>query len=214
MISTDPWIWLSALLSLSCFSLLYGDNKFFRWAETTYTASVVGHSVVTGVLTLRDRLYPLYTGEKMLLIIPAILGVFSLFVVWRKYAWMASVSMAVLVGVGTGISMRTLMGTDIIGNTRAVINEALTIVAADASMATRFGYLVRIVFTITAFVYFLFTIFPKKGPSVPAFNVIRDIGKYALIIYMGISLGNSMQQFIGTATSAVYRLTGLWLGLG
>jgi hypothetical protein len=37
MISTDPWIWLSALLSLSCFTLLYGDNKFFRWAETTYT---------------------------------------------------------------------------------------------------------------------------------------------------------------------------------
>jgi len=214
MISTDPWIWLSALLSLSCFSLLYGDNKFFRWAETTYTASVVGHSVVTGVLTLKDRLYPLYTGEKMLLIIPAILGVLSLFVVWRKYAWMASVSMAVLVGVGTGISMRTLMGTDIIGNTRAVIGEALTIVAADASMATRLGYLIRVVFTLTAFVYFLFTIFPKKGPAVPAFNVIRDIGKYALIIYMGISLGNSMQQFVGTATSAVYRLTGLWLGLG
>jgi hypothetical protein len=214
MISTDPWIWLSALLSLSCFSLLYGDNKFFRWAETTYTASVVGHSVVTGVLTLRDRLYPLYTGEKLLLIIPAILGVLSLFVVWRKYAWMASISMAVLVGVGTGISIRTLMGTDIIGNTRAVIGEAVTIVSADATMGTKLGYLIRVIFTITAFVYFLFTIFPKKGPSVPAFNLIRDIGKYALIIYMGISLGNSMQQFVGTATSAVYRLTGLWLGLG
>ena len=214
MISTDPWIWLSALLSLSCFSLLYGDNRFFRWAETTYTASVVGHSVVTGVLTLRDRLYPLYTGEKLLLIVPAILGVLSLLVVWRKYAWMASLSMAVMVGVGTGISIRTLMGTDIVGNTRAVIGEALTIVSADASMGTRFGYLIRIIFTITAFVYFLFTIFPKKGASVPAFNFIRDIGKYALIIYMGISLGNSMQQFVGTATSAVYRLTGLWLGLG
>jgi len=214
MISTDPWIWLSALLSLSCFSLLYGDNKFFRWAETTYTASVVGHSVVTGVLTLKDRLYPLYTGEKMLLIIPAVLGVLSLLVVWRKYAWMASISMAVLVGVGTGISIRTLMGTDIIGNARAIIGEASTIVAADTSMATRLGYLIRVVFTLTAFVYFLFTIFPKKGPSVPAFNVIRDVGKYALIVYMGISLGNSFQQFIGTATSAIFRLTGLWLGLG
>jgi hypothetical protein len=214
MISTDPWIWLSALLSLSCFSLLYGDNKFFRWAETTYTASVVGHSVVTGVLTLRDRLYPLYTGEKLLLIVPAILGVLSLLVVWRKYAWMASLSMAVLVGVGTGISIRTLMGTDIIGNTRAVIGEAVTIVSADATMGTKLGYLIRVIFTITAFVYFLFTIFPKKGTSVPVFNIIRDIGKYALIIYMGISLGNSMQQFVGTATSAVYRLTGLWLGLG
>lgn len=214
MISTDPWIWLSALLSLSCFSLLYGDNKFFRWAETTYTAAVVGHSVVTGVLTLRDRLYPLYTGTNLLLIIPAILGVLSLLVVWRQYAWMASVSMAVLIGVNTGISIRTLMGTDIIGNTRAVIGEAATIVAADASMMTKFGYLVRVIFTITALLYFLFTIFPRKGTAASVFDVIRDVGKYALIIYMGISLGNSMQQFTGTATSAIYRLTGLWLGLG
>jgi hypothetical protein len=214
MISTDPWIWLSALLSLSCFTLLYGDNKFFRWAETTYTAAVVGHSVVTGVLTLRDRLYPLYTGQNYVLIIPAILGVLSLLVVWRSYAWMASVSMAILVGVGTGISIRTLMGTDIIGNTRAVISEAGTVVAAGTPLVTRFGYLIRIVFTIAALLYFLFTIFPKKGPTALGYEWVKTIGKYALITYMGISLGNSMQQFVGTATSAIYRLTGLWLGLG
>lgn len=211
MISTDPWIWLSALLTLSIFSMLYGDNKAFRWAETTYTASVVGHSVVTGLLTLQDRLYPFYTGSKMILIIPLILGLTSLFVVWRRFAWVSTIAMAILIGVGTGISMRTLTATDIVGNARAVINEAASIF--HGTPANQLGYLIRVVFTIVGVFYFLFTVMPKGNLNKP-YNYIITMGKYILIIYMGISLGNSMQQFIGTATQAFFRLTGLWLGLG
>lgn len=210
MISSDPWIWLAALLSLSCFSLFYGDNKAFRWAETTYTASVVGHSVVTGLLTLRDRFYPLYTGANLTLVIPLILGFASLFVIWRRYAWVATLSMAVMIGVGTGISMRTLMASDVISNARAVIGETAGILKGP--LPTQIGNLIRIVFTITTLVYFLFTLFPK-GPLRKQFDYVTTLGKYALITYMGIALGNTIQQWVGCATSAIYRLVGLWLGL-
>lgn len=211
MISTDPWIWLSALLSLSCFSLLYGDNKFFRWAETTYTAVVVGHSCVTGFTTIRDRFYPLMTGENPLLIIALILGILNLFVVWRKYSWLATVSLSLMIGVGTGLSLRALMATDILGNTKAVIGETAKLLVGPP--INQLGYFLRIVFTISSLFYFLFTVVPKGRIGKPL-SYIATLGKYALLMYMGCSLGNTYQQFIGTATSAIYRLTGLWLGLG
>jgi len=211
MISTDPWVWLSALLTLAIFSMLLGDNKFFRWAEATYTATVIGHSVVTGLLTLKDRFYPLYTGQKPILIIPLILGITSLFVVWRRYAWVSTVAMALMIGVGTGISIRTLIATDVVGNVRAVISETAKVL--EGSPATRLGYFIRIVFTICALLYFLFILVPKEGPGGKFFNYIATIGKYALIVYMGIAIGNTIQQFVGTATVAIDRLISTWLGL-
>jgi len=210
MISTNPWIWLSAFLSLACFSLFLGDNKAFRWAETTYTASVIGHSTVTGLLVMRDRFYPLYTGAKPILIIPLILGITVLLVVWRKYAWISSIALAVLVGVGTGMSLRTLTSSDIIANTRAVVGEATKIIRGP--LTTQVGSIINIIFTISALFYFLFTLFPRGTLSKPL-NYLRTLGKYALITYMGISVGNTIQQWVGTATSALYRLIVLWLGL-
>lgn len=210
MISTDPWIWLSAFLSLACFSMFFGDNKAFRWAETTYTASVVGHATVTGLLVMRDRFYPLYTGTKPILIIPFILGITALFVVWRRYAWVASLALAVMVGVGTGMSLRTLTASDIIANTRAVLGEAAKI--PSGPLNTQIGSTINVIFTISALFYFLFTIYPRGTLSKP-FNYLRTLGKYALIVYMGISIGNTIQQWVGTATSALYRLIVLWLGL-
>lgn len=211
MISTDPWIWLSALLAISCFTLLYGDNILFRWAETTYTASVVGHSVVTGLITLRDRFYPLYTGQRPILIISFILGILSLFVIWRRFAWIASISMSVMIGVGTGLGLQTLMATDTIGNIRAVIRETGGILSG--SPTDQLGNLIRIVFTMAALCYFLFILVPK-GPVSKPFSWITTVGKYALIAYIGLSIGNTMQQFTGCATSSIYRIVGLWLGLG
>ena len=64
MISTNPWVWVSAILTLCSFSLLYGDNKFFRFAEYTYTAVVVGHAVVFGLQTLAGRFQPLFSGQQ------------------------------------------------------------------------------------------------------------------------------------------------------
>jgi hypothetical protein len=227
MISTDPWIWISAFFSLCSFSLLYGDNPFFRLGETTYTATVIGHAVVTANTTLRSGFYYLFTDPfgstkivgattyyrpNLLMVIPLILGVLSLFVLWRKYAWITTLSFAVMIGVGTGTSLRLLTTTDVLGNARAAIAEVAKVINPPDA-ATQLGYLLRIVLTVAAISYFLFTVAPKGGAG-KSFGYLNTLGKYALIIYMGIALGNTLQQFIGTATSAIFRLTGLWLGLG
>jgi len=210
MISTDPWVWVSAFMTICSFTLLYGDNILFRIGEYTYTCTVVAHSVVTGIPTITNYFYPLFTGAKPLMIFPLILGIMSIFVVWRKYAWIASFPYALFIGVGTGLTLRALVMTDILGNAQTTIKEAANILVG--SPADQLGFAVRVIFTISATIYLFFTLF-HKGPLSKPVGYIRTFGKYAFIIYLGISVGNGIMQQSGLATSAINRLIRQWLGL-
>lgn len=209
MLSTDPWVWLSAFLTICSYTLLYGDNPFFRIGEYTFTAVVVAHSVVTGVSTLRDRFTPLFNWTKPWFIIPFILGAMALFVVWRKYAWVASFPYAMFLGVGTGVGLRGLVSANLLGNVKAVINEGTKVLVGNP--ADQLGYALRIIFTITGLIYLFFTIF-HKGTLGKNMGYIRTFGKYAFLIFMGISIGNGVQQYSGLATSSMNRLIRQWLG--
>jgi len=198
------------LLTICSFTLLYGDNPLFRIGEYTYVGTVVAHSVVTGLQTLQSRFLPLVTGQKPILIISLILGIMSLFVVWRQYAWLASFPIAVMIGVGTGLSVRALVMTDIVANIKAVINE--TALIFNPPFSSQLGYFVRVVFTIAAVVYLLFTVF-LRGPLSKPIGYIRTFGKYVFLTYLGLSVGNALMQLSGLATSAINRLLRQWLGL-
>lgn len=209
MISTDPWVWISAFLTICSFTLLYGDNPLFRLGEYTFTAVVVAHSVVTGVSTLRDRFTPLFDMSKPLFIIPFILGAMALFVVWRKYAWLASFPYAMFLGVGTGVGLRGTVSATLVGNMRALMNEGAQVLLGDP--VNQLGYAIRIIFTISGLIYLFFTMF-HKGPVGKYVGYIRTLGKYAFLIYMGICIGNGVQQYSGLATSSMNRLIRQWLG--
>lgn len=211
MISTDPWVWIAAFFTLCCYSLLYGENKFFRLAEYTFVAAVVGHSLVVGLNTLRSRFAPLISGQQPLLIISLILGIMALFVAWPKYAWLASLPFSILIGVSTGLAMRATIYTDLIQNLNAVITETGKIFVG--SPLDQLGYLVRVSFTLITMSYFLFT-FVLKGPSNRVLQFLRDFGKYALLIWLGLAFGNEMIMYTGFATSSINRLIRQWLGFG
>jgi hypothetical protein len=135
----------------------------------------------------------------------------SLFVVWRKYAWVASFPMAILIGVGTGLSLRSVTNTEILGNMKAIISEVNYLFLGNP--ANQLGYLVRIVFSITAIIYLLFTVF-HKGTGSKFVGYLREFGKYAILIYFGLNVGNVLQGNSGQAVAAINKLLRQWLGFG
>ena len=211
MISTDPWVWLSALMTIAAFSLLYGENPLFRFGEYTYTATVIGHSVVTGLSTIRNRFTPLFTGQQPMLIFSLVLGIMSIFVVWKKYAWIAAFPMSILIGVGTGISLRGVINTDIVGNMKAIVREVPLIFVGPP--INQLGFLVRVTFSLSAIIYLLFTVF-HKGPLSKYVEYVRTFGKYAILTYFGLNVGNVLQGNSGQAVAAINRLLRQWLGFG
>jgi len=210
MISTDPWIWLSAFMTLCSFMLLYGEHPLFRIGEYTFIAVVIAHSVVTGISTLIPRLAPLFAGQQPLLSLSVILGLMSLFVVWRKYAILASFPLAILIGVGTGATIRASVMTDIVGNIRATLFEALSIPVSDPG--TQLGYALRVVCTISVVIYLLFTLF-IKGPLSKPVSYISTFAKYAILTYFGLTVGNTLMQMSGLAVSAINRAVRQFFGL-
>jgi hypothetical protein len=210
MISTDPFVWISAFFTICSFTLLYGDNVLFRIGEYTFAGTVVAHGVITGITTMQSSWYPFFAGQNPLGIISIILAFMSLAVVVRKYAWIASFPIAVMIGVGTGVSVRALVQTDILGNIHATITEAGLIFVGNP--ADGFGYFVRVIFTIVCTAYLLFTVF-LRGPVSKPLSYIRTLGKYFFLIYFGLSVGNGVMQLSGLATSAINRLLVQWLGL-
>ena len=211
MISMDPWVWVSAIMTICSFSLLYGDNKLFKFGEYTFIAVVIGHSVVTGIKTLQGNFLNLFNGKNLMLAIPLVLGIMVLFVAYKKYAWVASIPYSVLIGVNTGLIIRATLATDVIGTVRSTIAETGKIFVG--SPTDQLGYLIRVIFTTVTLFYFIFTLF-YQGTTGRFVGYLRTAGKYMLLLYLGVALGNTALQSSGLATSAINRLLRQWLGFG
>lgn len=207
MVSSDPWIWLSGLLTLAVWSILYKETKLFRWAQYTYIGIVVSHSVVTSVSTLQDRFSPLVTKGDYWLLISLTLGAMSLFIAWRKYSWIASFPIAIMVGVGTGLSIYTLVKTDLLRSIIATLGEATKILGVPP--ATALANIARVSITILSMFYFLFTI-RLKGPA----GRLTTIAKYLLLMIFGFTIGNTLTSYNTYFVTSLKRVVVEWLGIG
>lgn len=180
------WIWVGIALTLATWSYLWKESPVFRWAETTYIASAIGHSFVVGLYTLRDRYYPITTGAKPWLIIPAIIGYLYLFVIWRRGRWIASYPIAIGMGVGLATQMRGTIEADFIAQTVGLIREGGQIVGA--SPADAFTNALTIIMTLCSVSYFIFTVKPRG-----IFGQFYKLGQYCLMASLGAMAGNYIQ---------------------
>ena len=184
------WIWIGVALTLATWSYLWKDSPAFRWAETTYIAAAVGHSFIVGLYTLRDRYYPIMHG-KPLLIIPAILGYFYLFILWRRGRWVASYPVAIGMGVGLATQMSGTIASDFIGQTLGLISEGGRIIGA--TPVTAFTNALTIVMTLCSLSYFIFTVKPRG-----VYGIVYKLGQYCLMAALGAMAGN---YILGTGLS-------------
>jgi hypothetical protein len=212
MISSDLWVWLSVLLTFAMWSTLYKESKFYRWAQYTYIAVVISHSVVVGIGTLRSVFTPLFAptaGTSYLVVLSLVfslfLGIMSLLIAWRKYAWLAAIPMAILIGVGTGVSLYGLVNTDIRANIISVLTESANMVGA--SSTTVIANTVRILITTVIIFYFLFTI-RLKGPA----GRLTTVAKYLLLMIFGFTIGNSLTSYNTYFVTSLKRVLVEWLG--
>lgn len=209
MVSADPMVWLGGLLTLGFFSLLYRDNPLFRWAEVTYVSVAIGHTVVIGLNTLQTTLKPLAEGAKgaFILIIPVILGLLSLFVVWRRYAWLAAYPMSILIGVSLSMRVGRRVSSDIVRQLQSTVGDAATIVGGGDAL-TVLTAIISVIATITALTFFIFT---REHRGVHRWS--SRLGQYFLMICFGGYVANMLLSEIAFALNKMIYILKLWLGL-
>jgi hypothetical protein len=204
----------SFLLTLMILSYLVGDNPAFRVAVYIFVGVSAGYvAAVAWWQVLYPRLIvPMLTGsfiERLLALVPLILGVLLLMKLSPRTAWLGTPSVAFLVGVGAAVAVGgAVMGT-ILPQTQASFNVFNPSSAGQSWLARLFFGAIMLVGTITTLVYFHFGAKPTAGGPQRSKLVIwlGWIGQVFIAITLGVLFAG---VFAAAMTALIERLNFIW----
>ena len=204
--------WISVFFTLAVYSFLYKENPIFRFAEYTFIATGIGYYVAFNVWYCYDLAIGTPEGTIGLLggqwwwIFAFLLGIIYYFVLTKKYFWVYRYSLAIIIGVGAGLTLRTLVQAQILSNIMSTFmnlsptdtaGNLIIFNSADVAGASLINNLLILVLVFGAVIYFFFT--SEHG-------VIKNLGRLGRVCLMtafGAAYGNTimtrMNLFIGRA---------------
>jgi len=202
--STNPWIWVGALCTITIFSYLWKENPLYRFAEHVMVGLSVGYMIcLTWYNVLEPKWYsPLFTEKRLILIIPTILAILMLFRFSKKYAWLSVWPLAFLIGF-SGYGIPTTIDAEMLTQMQGTINVPFT-----GGWVVVLSSLVILLGTITCLIYFYFS-FPHTG----AIGKVSMIGSMMLMISFGASFGYTVMARISLLLGRILFLFRDWLGI-
>jgi hypothetical protein len=203
MVSTDVGVWVATIFTLSLYSFIFADTPLFKFAEYSFIGLAAAYTGVRSIRTLLQiAVTPIGQGE-VILVIPLILGLLLYTRFSRDLRWISRWPMAVLIGVGLGVTLRSAVEAQFLAMIRATFANVIV-----ADSVTSFNNILIIVGTICALSYFLFTVQhtgPMKYPTL--------IGRYFLMAMFGAAYGNTVMARYVVFTQRLMFLLYKWLGL-
>jgi len=205
-VSMNPWIWVSAILTLGIFSFLYKENPFYRICEHLFVGIANGYAITFYwhrilVPTLID---PLSHGQKLWLIIIAIIGAlyFTRFI--PKISWLVRIPIAIVMGYSAGASIPRAIDASIVEQVRATVVTRSTF----ASVTNGIYALIILIGVLATISYFFFSR-ERKGILKP----MSYIGIIFIMVGFGASFGYTVMARISLLIGRLTFLLRDWLGL-
>jgi hypothetical protein len=195
--------YMYALMVVMVWSMfLYKDNPFFRFAENMTIGISLGYLTVFSAKYILDMtLAPLAAGS-IVALIPLVLGLLTLTrVVPTKQGWLARLPIAVIVGVGIGLSMR--------GELEAQLKKQLggLMLPIIGGEYTPIDNIVKLVAAVSIVVYFVFS-----REHTGTWGRIARLGRYMFMVLAGVYFATvSFGRFTWFAGQVVRILTALGL---
>ena len=100
---------VAALFTMIVISSVFKDNRFFKFAEFLFAGATVGHFSVMAINNIRNVGWTSIINGQFEYIIAIILGILLITSYTNTYKWVSRYAMAVLVGLGTGLSVRIIL---------------------------------------------------------------------------------------------------------
>ena len=210
------WVAVGFLLTLFTLSYIFGDNGLFRFATNLFIGVTAGYVAVIVIdQVLIPKLFlPLIQGnytQKVLQLIPFILGVLLIFKLSPRFCKIGNISMGYLVGAGAAI----LIGGAIFGTLFPQTSATIHAFTINGSIqipvwAQLVSALVILVGSISTMAFFQFGANQKPGQPVkrPAIvTVLAKIGQIFISITLGALLAGI---FIAALSALIERLDSLW----
>lgn len=203
MISFELWTWIYAFLVFGYFSQLYKDNPYFQFAEHSFIAIAAAHGMVVAYWNVRNTAIDPLLGGDLFWVIPLIFGVMMLARLSKEYRWVSNWPLAIVLGVGTALSARGAIETQIFAQIKASLTLSWT------TPLQIFNNLILVIGTFSVLMYFLFTIKPVAG-----MEKVSRIGRYVMMAGFGMNHAWAWMSRIASVIAILQVLLWQWLGLG
>jgi hypothetical protein len=190
--------WIAALGTLGLMSFAIKENPFYRFVEHIYVGIGAAHSVVLGWESLKTTAITPIANGNFLKLIPLVIGLLLYTRFVKGAMWMSRYPLAMLVGIGTGLTIKGTIGAQIIDQVEATL---LPLTSID-NIIIVFGLL-------SVLMFFYFT---RKNTN-KIFNASSRVGRYVMMIAFGALFGNAVMGRMSLMIGRVQFLLGEWLGL-
>lgn len=199
-------IWLAALFTIWIYTIAFRDNLFFKFAEHTFVGAAAGHSIVYGVDNIRRYgLDPFMKGAALYLVV-FLLGILLYTRYHKKYFWISRFPLAIMVGLGIGLSMRATVTAEFI----AQIQSTATMKVFGVPPMDAFSNALFIIIVLAVVYFFVFT-FP--GMHAGGLGVISKFARYGMMAAFGYSFANTVLSRFNMIFGRLDFLMTSWLPL-
>ncbi|MBS7619049.1 hypothetical protein KEJ21_00150 [Candidatus Bathyarchaeota archaeon] len=199
-------IWLAALFTVWIYSIAFRDNVFFKFAEHTFVGAAAGHNIVYAVDNIRRYGWTPFTQGATLYLVVFLLGLILYTRYHSKYFWLSRFPLAIMVGIGIGLSMRATVTAEFIA--QIISTASLQLVGVDAW--TAFSNLIFIIIVVSVVYFFVFT-FPGLHGGGRA--VIPKIARYGMMAAFGYAFANTVLSRFQMIFGRLDFLMSSWLPL-
>jgi hypothetical protein len=198
-LSTNPWIWIAAFLTLCIFSFLYRDNPFYRFAEYLFVGISLGWSfAIYWHNAIIPRIWiPLKVEHDYSVLVPLLLGSMVLSLLTKKHAWLIRWPIAFYVGAYSGLAIPPSFQTYIFKQLQGTMLTTLTI-----------GGVVIFVGVVTTLLYFYFS---REDKGI--LGRTAGVGIWFIMAGFGAAFGYTVMARISLLIGRVQFLLHDWLGV-
>jgi hypothetical protein len=178
-------IWMAAVFTIWIYSVAFRDNDFFKFAEYTFVGAAAGHSLVYAVDNLRRYGWDNMMGGAYLYAVVFLLGILLYSRYHPQYYWVSRYPLSIMVGLGIGLSMRSVITAEFI----AQIKSTASISLFSGSLWKIVQNWIFVILVVSTVYFFIFTI-PEAHEG--GLSIIPKIARYGMMAAFSYSFANTV----------------------
>ena len=216
-------LWISALLTLATFSLLYGDNVWFKLAQSLVVGVAAGFAVVTGFWTMivpnlfaklapdaaRNTFVPGLepgTSSDWWSLIPLLLCAMMLWRLSPRGGWISRWPLAFFIGLTAGLQLVSIFKADFVDQISGTMLPLIVMKDSGIDCWKSIRNVLIVGSVLSVLVYFLFSV-EHKG----LVGRVARLGIGVLMITFGASFGMTVMGRISLLAARLQFLFDDWL---
>lgn len=197
--STNPWIWVAAFLTLCIYTFLYRDNPFYKFAEHLLVGVSLGYWIAVYYHNsfIPKVWEPLIMEQELRVLVPTILGLMTFSTLVPRFSWLVRYPIAYTVGMYSGYSIPRNFQAYIFKHVQSTMLTTLTI-----------SSVIILIGVISTLVYFYFST-EHKG----AIGGVARTGIWFIMLAFGAGFGYTVMARISLLIGRMQFLLHDWLGI-